>query len=72
MNHRNHSYFMIALMVVGAGLFFSGLVNGNVLFLLWPLACMAMMGFMMWGMMRMSSGDQHTHHDAERKISLHK
>lgn len=43
MNHNKHSYLMIGLLVAGAALFFTGIVGGRVLFLLWPVACMAMM-----------------------------
>ena len=71
MNHRKHSYLMIGLLVVGAGLFFSGTVNAGALFLLWPLACMGMMVAMMWGMNQMGKSDRtrdenvnHFHDDA--------
>ena len=63
MNHRKHSYLMIGLLVVGAGLFFSGTVNGGALFLLWPLACMGMMVAMMWGMNQMQGRSDRTRDD---------
>ena len=58
MNHGKHSYVMIGIVAVGA-----------VLFLAWPLACTAMMVWMMWGMRGMGRSapgpaDQtHTHDD---------
>ncbi len=74
MNHLKHSYLMIGLLVVGAVLFFSGIADGGALFLLWPLACMAMMGFMMWGMTRGQGGSEHTHthDDADRTTHSHR
>lgn len=64
MNHKTHSYLMIGLVVAGAVFFFSGVVDGGALFLLWPLACVAMMVAMMWGMGGMSHGPkEHTHED---------
>ena len=57
-----HSTLMIGLVVAGAVLFATGNVGGW-LFLLWPLACLAMM----WGMggVGRRSPDQadHTHQD---------
>jgi len=42
-------------------------VGGGAVFLLWPLACMAMMVAMMWGMGGMGRGGsapaEHTHDD---------
>ena len=61
MNHNKHSYVMIGLLAVGAVLLFSGSVGGGVLFLLWPLACVAMMFLMMRGMGWMQHGSNHTH-----------
>ncbi len=63
MNHSKHLYLMIGLLAVGAVLVFSGSVNGGVLFLLWPLACIAMMFVMMRGMGGMKHGTDHTHDD---------
>lgn len=64
MNHKTHTYLMIGLVVAGAVLFFSGVADGGALFLLWPLACVAMMVAMMWGMGGMSHGPkEHTHED---------
>ncbi len=60
MNHTKHSYLMIGLLSVGAILFFTGFAGGGVLFLLWPLACVAMMFFMMRAMGRMH-GDSSAH-----------
>jgi len=57
-----HSYVMAALVVVGGALFFSG-VGGGAVFLLWPLACVAMMVAMMWGMRGMGKPAPHTHPD---------
>lgn len=64
MNHKTHLYWMVGLVVVGAGLFFSGAVDGGALALLWPLACVGMMVAMMWGMRGMSGRPaEHTHAD---------
>lgn len=66
MNHSKHSYLMIGLLAVGAVLFFSGSVGGGLLFLLWPLACMAMMFVMMRAMGGMGGGQpppDHPHDD---------
>lgn len=61
-----HSSLMIGLVVAGAVLFATG-NGGGWLFLLWPLACMAMMVAMMWGMggVGRSAPEQaeHTHQD---------
>ena len=78
MNHQKHSYVMIGLLIFGAGLFFSGIAGGRALFLLWPLACVGMMGFMMWGMSRGQGSDQpthddaHSHDDADRTTGSHR
>ncbi len=63
MNHGKHSYLMMGLVAVGAVLFLTGTVVG-LLFLLWPVACMAMMIWMMRGMGGSAprSAD-HTHDD---------
>jgi len=66
-NHNKHSYLMIGLLVAGAALFFTGIVGGRVLFLLWPVACMAMMFFMMRGMMGMQGGSDRSN-AADRDI----
>jgi hypothetical protein len=64
MNHKTHMYLMVGLVVGGGALFFSGLVDGGALFLLWPLACMGMMLAMMWAMGGMSRRPvEHTHED---------
>ena len=64
MNHKTHSYLMIALLIAGAALFLSGGVGGGALFLLWPLACVGMMVAMMWSAGGMSHGPaEHTHVD---------
>ncbi|MDP9165087.1 MAG: hypothetical protein M3O32_03345 [Actinomycetota bacterium] len=79
MNHRKHNYLMLGLVAVGAVLFLTGFAGGAV-FLLWPLACMAMMVAMMWGMGGMGGMGkkplEHTHpdgvthtHDVEKRIS---
>ena len=62
MNHKKHSYVLIGLLTVGAVLFFTG-TGAGLLFLLWPLACMGMMFFMMRGMRMggMNHGVEHTH-----------
>jgi hypothetical protein len=64
MNHDKHSYVMIGIVAVGAVLFLTGNAGG-LLFLVWPLACMAMMVWMMLGMRGMGSRApgpaQHTH-----------
>lgn len=66
MTHGKHSYLMIGLVVIGAVLFLTGNAGG-LLFLLWPLSCMAMMVWMLWsmgGMGRSSGGPaDHTHDD---------
>lgn len=49
MTHNSHSFWMVGLLVGGAALYFSGVAGGG-LFLLWPIACMVMMVFMMRGM----------------------
>lgn len=67
MNRSPHTYLLIGLVVVGAGLLFSGTGVGW-LFLLWPLACLAMMAAMMWGMGtigRSSGPGEHTHEDGK-------
>lgn len=63
MNTTKHSYLMIGLLAVGAALFFSGSVGGGLLFLLWPLACVAMMFAMMRAMGVMGRGADHPHSD---------
>ena len=55
MNRGKHSYLMIGVVAVGAVLFLTGNVGGW-LFLLWPVACMAMMVWMLWGMSGMGRG----------------
>lgn len=66
MNHSKHSYLLIGILATGAVLFLTGNAGG-LLFLLWPLACMAMMAWMMWGlgdMGRNAPGPaEHTHDD---------
>lgn len=68
MNHSKHSYLMIGLLVLGAALYFTGFAGGAVLFLLWPLACVAMMFFMMRGMGGMGGmhgNDEVKHEDSD-------
>lgn len=65
MKHGKHSYLMVGLVAVGAVLFLTGYVGGW-LFVLWPVACMAMMVWMMWGMRGMGAAlapapAEHTH-----------
>ncbi len=63
MNHGKHSSLMLGIVAVGAVLFLTGNVGGW-LFLLWPLACMAMMVAMMWSMGRSAPATvpaEHTH-----------
>lgn len=62
MKGMTHSYVMVALVLVGGALYFSGVAGGAV-FLLWPLACTGMMVAMMWGMRGMGTRPQHTHPD---------
>lgn len=62
MKGMKHTYVMVALVLVGGALFFSG-VGGGAVFLLWPLACAGMMVAMMWGMRGMGKPAQHTHAD---------
>lgn len=66
MDHGKHTYLMIGMVALGAVLVLSG-VGGGAAFLLWPLACMAMMAAMIWGMGGMgrgAPGPDHTHtHD---------
>ena len=66
MNNGKHSYLMIGLVAAGAVLFLTG-SPGGLLFLLWPLACMAMMVWMMWRMGDTGRGTaepaEHTHDD---------
>ena len=68
MDHRKHSYLMIGLIAFGAVLFLTGNAGG-LLFLLWPLTCMAMMVWMVWGMRGMGSSapgpTDHTHEDGQ-------
>ncbi len=59
--HNTHSYLIIGLVAVGAMLLLSGSAGGLV-FLLWPLACIGMMFFMMRSMGGMGRGD-HRHDD---------
>ncbi len=60
MTHMKHSYLMVGLLVVGSVLFFSGIVSAQSLFLLWPLACVLMMLFMMRAMMSAPAGGTQT------------
>lgn len=69
MTHMKHSYVMIGLLVVGSVLFFSGMVSAWNLFLLWPLACVVMMGVMMWAMMSMSRGGSKADDDEDEDAS---
>ena len=67
MNHGKHSYLMVGVVAVGAVLLLTGNIGGW-LFLLWPVACMAMMVWMMWGMRGMGAAPapvpaEHTHDD---------
>ena len=55
-----HSYLTIGLLTVGAILVVAGSLGGGVLFLLWPLACLGMLVWMMRGMHR---GSDHPHDD---------
>lgn len=57
MGSIKHSYVMWGLLGLGVVLFLSGAV-GSMVFLLWPLVCIAMMLAMMWGM----RGGGHTDH----------
>ena len=50
MEHGKHMWWMAGLLVAGALLYGTGAVGAGALVLLWPLACMAMMGAMMWAM----------------------
>lgn len=56
--HIKDSHLMVGLLVVGSVLFFSGIVSAQVLFLflLWPLACVVMMAFMMRALMSVPAG----------------
>jgi hypothetical protein len=49
MNHSRHTYWMVGIAAVGAVLFLTANAGGW-LVLLWPVACMATMVWMMWGM----------------------
>lgn len=63
MNHGRHGYLMTGLVAVAAVLFLTGTAGGLV-FLLWPVACTAMMIWMMWGMGRSAPAPaEHTHDD---------
>lgn len=67
MNHGTRTYLPIGLAVVGAAFLFSG-TGSSWLFLLWPLACIAMMVAMMWGMRgvsRSTGPEAHTHEDGK-------
>lgn len=64
MNRNKHSYVMLGLLAVGATLFFTGFTGGGLLFLLWPLACIAMMFLMMRGMGSMGQNDTARHGDS--------
>lgn len=55
MDHGKHSYVVVGLVALGALLFLTGNAGG-LLFLLWPLACLAMMVWMMWGTGRSTPG----------------
>ena len=62
MSHRTHIYLMVVMAAIVAVLYFTGVLEGGALALLWPLACVAMMVAMMWGMGGMSHGPkEHTH-----------
>lgn len=70
-DHGKHGYLMVGVVALGAVLVLAGVVSGTA-FLLWPLACMAMMAAMMaammWGMGGMGRGapgpdHMHTHDD---------
>ena len=56
MIRNKHSYLMIGLVAVGAVLFLSGSAGSGLVFLLWPLACLAMMFVMMRSMGGMGHG----------------
>ena len=74
MNHGKHSYVMLGIVAVGAVLFLTGNAGG-LLFLVWPLACMAMMVWMMWGMGGMGRGapaPDHTHTPDDGLTHAHK
>lgn len=66
MSHGKHSYLMVGSVAAGAVLFLTGNAGGLV-FLLWPLACVAMMVWMMWGMRGMDGSApgpaDHSHDD---------
>jgi hypothetical protein len=66
MNHGKHAYLMITVVALGAVLFLT-FNAGGLLFLLWPLACVGMMVWMMWGMRGMGGSAagpaEHTHED---------
>ena len=66
MNHGKHTYVMIGFAAVGAVLLLTDNAGG-LLFLLWPLACVAMMVWIMWGMRGMGRNDpdpaDHAHDD---------
>ena len=51
MGQGKHMAWMLAAVAVGAVLLSTG-VGGGLVLLLWTLACLAMMGLMMWGMSR--------------------
>lgn len=77
MNHKTHMYLMIGLLIGGGALYFSGLIDGGALFLLWPLACVAMMVVMMWAMGSMwprpvehngDDGASHSHGDVPESL----
>lgn len=63
MKGTKHSYVMVALILGGGALFFSGATGGKA-FLLWALACAGMMIAMMWGMRGIGQPALHTHPDA--------
>lgn len=68
MRNLKHAYLMVALVVVGAAVFLSG-VGGGVVFLLWPLACAGMMVTMTWGMRGMGKPTERVRPDGVRHFN---
>ena len=75
MNHGKHAYMMLGIAAVGAVLFLTGNAGG-LPFQRRPIACMAMMVWMMWSMRGMGSNSrdpvEHTHDNDRDLTHAHK
>ena len=63
MNHKGHAYLMVGLLAVGAALVLTDAVDGGLLFMVWPFACLVMMVFMVRSMGGRNTAAQDTPDD---------